>query len=100
MRLHKCTNILMALIFLTFFSTATLAQTIGYTVRSFGDQFLYRVDLTTGVATPVGPTGQRLESIAFSPSGALFGVNPATEQLVRINLATGAVTVVGSLGLD
>ncbi len=98
--LHKHTSILLALIVLAFFSPATLAQTIGYTVRSFGDQFLYRVNLTTGAATPVGATGQRLESIALSPTGVLFGINPATDQLVTINTATGAVTAVGPLGLD
>ena len=36
---------------------------------------LYRVDLTTATATPIGYTGQFLQGLAVSPLGVLFGTD-------------------------
>jgi IPTL-CTERM motif len=69
------------------------------------------VNTTTGVGT-TGPTlagapiGGSINSMSFSPTGVLFGVNsnnsgsPTTNFLVTINSATGAVTSIGALPGD
>lgn len=72
----------------------------GYAVRSDVDDHLYSIDLSTGVATDIGPVGYAdLEGLSFQPgTGVLFGVdNAGGEVLVTINTATGAGTTVGSL---
>ena len=47
------------------------------------------VVLETGVATAVGPTGfADIEALAFAADGTLFGIDDASDQLVRIELAT------------
>src|SRR5690349_4044030 len=74
---------------------------IAFTVQSDGDDQLYRIDLATGLATPVGFVGfADVEGIAFNPlTNVLYGVDDATQQLITINVNTGAGTAVGSLGL-
>lgn len=83
-----------------------LAAQIAYSVRSDGtdaqDDYLYRIDLATGVATPIGPTGfEDVESLAFnSDCATLFGVDDTTDRLLTCDTATGACTEVGNLGVD
>ena len=87
------------------FFTATLALTatafaspIGYSVRSDVDRKLYRLDMATGVATELGATGfSKIEALAINTAGEIYGVNPATAQLVKCSAATGACTAVGVL---
>lgn len=66
---------------------------------------LYRLDLATGQATPVG-TGigfNDVEGLAFAPDGTLYGVadgtagsgSASTDFLIRIDTATGTGTLVG-----
>ena len=78
------------------------AATIGYSVRSDGDDQLYRIDLTTGLATSIGLVGfPSVEALSFHPdTGVLYGVDDDLDQLLTIDLATGAGTAVGSLGVD
>lgn len=68
---------------------------------------LYRLDLATGRATPIG-TGigfNDVEGLAFAPDGTLYGVadgtagtgSATTDFLIRINTTTGAGTLVGVL---
>jgi hypothetical protein len=72
---------------------------IAYSVRSDGDDTLYRIDLGTGVATAVGPVGfGDVEGLTFGPDGTLYGVDDATEQLITIDLQTGDGTIVGPIG--
>ena len=63
---------------------------------------LYRLDLATGQATPVG-TGigfNDVEGLAFAPDGTLYGVadgtagsgSASTDFLIRIDTATGTGT--------
>jgi hypothetical protein len=82
------------------------AQT-AYAVRSDGstaatDDFLYAIDLATGVATPIGNTGfEDVESLAFNPGCTrLYGVDDVTDQLLTCDLDTGACTPVGRLGVN
>ena len=45
-----------------------LADPMGYSVRSDADDRLYRIDLSTGIATDIGATGLTdIEGLAFQP---------------------------------
>ena len=96
---------------------AALADPVGYAVGSGGDGFgasstLWRIDLATGAATLVGPTGYvDVEGLAFTPDGTLYAVADAgqdcagvcpggTDLLLRLDPATGAGSLVGPLGLS
>ena len=60
------------------------AGPIGYSVRSDVDRKLYRIDMATGVATDIGVTGfSKIEGLAISTTGEIYGVNPSTAQLVK-----------------
>lgn len=79
------------------------AAPIGYSVRSDVDNFLYRIDLATGAATPIGPIGldpdSDIEGLTFQPgTNVLFGYDELTDELVTFDLTTGAGTVVGFTG--
>ncbi|HYU32533.1 MAG TPA: hypothetical protein VEW48_10250 [Thermoanaerobaculia bacterium] len=81
------------------------AQT-GYSVRSDGndkqDDYLYSIDMRTGVATPIGPTGyEDVEGLAFDRKcETLFGVDDVTDRLLACDIATGGCKQVGNLGVD
>jgi hypothetical protein len=73
---------------------------------STGDDSLVTIDPATGNSADIGFIGgsmanaQRMDGIAFSPSGALFGVqNLAAPQLWSINATTAAASPIGFLGL-
>lgn len=75
-----------------------MAATIGYSVRSDVDRKLYRIDMSTGIATDLGATGfSKIEALAINTAGEIFGVNPASAQLVKCSTTTGACTAVGIL---
>ena len=85
------------------FSLSAQAEPIGY-VSTFSD--LYRVDLSTGVATRIGPIGfNDVDGLAISPDGVLYGVadltagsgSGLTDFLIRIDHSTGAGTLIGPL---
>lgn len=68
---------------------------------------LYRIDLATATATPIG-SGlgfNDVEALAFAPDGTLYGVadgtvgsgSGLTDFLIRINTSTGVGTLVGPL---
>lgn len=65
---------------------------------------LIKIDRTTGKGTLIGDERANTETaadITFTPDGALFGwLEDTTDDLVTINTATGAATVVGDSGLD
>jgi hypothetical protein len=73
-----------------------------YSIQSDGDDKLYRIDLQTGVSTPVGKTGyDGVESLSFDPGcKTLYGVDDVKDRLVTCDVATGACQSVGSLGVD
>jgi hypothetical protein len=85
-------------------AASAFALPIGYSVRSDGDDNLYKINLATGAATQLGPTGfPKIEGLAISAAGELFGVNPnlvaSSSQLVKCSTTTGACAAVGSLGV-
>jgi predicted small secreted protein len=84
---------------------ASHAVGVGYSIRSDGDQKLYRIDLKTGVTTPVGTAKssgfEGIEGLAFAPGcQTLYGVDDVKDRLVTCNRTTGACETVGSLGFD
>jgi len=72
------------------------ADQIGFAVDNTTN--LFSVDLTTATAAPIGPTGQFLQGLAFSPQGSLFGTD-FLGNLYSVSKTTGAATFIGSTGL-
>jgi Ca2+-binding RTX toxin-like protein len=73
---------------------------VAYSVQSDGDDQLYSIDLTTGVATAIGPTGfDDVEGLSFDANGVLYAVDDITDQLLTCSVTTGACQVVGPLGV-
>ena len=60
---------------------------------------LYSIDPATGAPTLIGATGlTNFAGLAVDPaSGTLYGVELSTSNLVTLNTATGAATVIGAL---
>lgn len=83
--------------------TALTASVIGYSV-DVGTQDFYEIDLTTGVATLIGPIPVGivdLEGLAFEPTtGVLYGVDDTTEKLFVVDPSDGMATEVGDLGVS
>ncbi|HMP03136.1 MAG TPA: hypothetical protein PKD86_00455 [Gemmatales bacterium] len=100
---------LLALALLLGSTVPASAQTLyGVTGAGGASSSLYTIDLTTGAATLVGPTGfSHVTGLAFDPTtgvlyghiSALFGSTPLT-QLITINPLTGVGTLVGHSGLQ
>jgi hypothetical protein len=61
-------------------------------------QSLVTLDLETGNASLMGDLRFPGSDIAFNKAGILFTLLPATSQLGLVNLTTGAVTPIGSVG--
>jgi hypothetical protein len=85
----------------TFLCAVAASAQIGYGVDSDSDaDNLYLIDLSTGVASVIGPTGRGdIEGLAFS-GGVLYGVDDADNSLVGCNIATGACSFIGGLGVS
>ncbi|HBL27572.1 MAG TPA: hypothetical protein DD490_12110, partial [Acidobacteria bacterium] len=64
--------------------------------------YLYSIDLATGLATPIGPTGfEDVEGLAFDRRcETLYAVDDVTDRLLTCDVETGACTQVGQLGVD
>lgn len=83
-----------------------LAAQTGYSVRSDGndstDDVLFSIDMRTGVATPVGPTGfEDVEGLTFDRNCEhLYAVDDVTDRLLICDTGTGACQQVGNLGVD
>jgi hypothetical protein len=67
-----------------------------------GTSLLWTIDTATAVTTLVGPISNSIAiiDIAFNSLGQLYGVDIATDALVAIDKATGAGSVVGSIGFN
>ena len=79
-------------------AVAAYASPTGYSVRSDVDRKLYSINMATGVATELGVTGfSKIEALAINAAGEIYGVNPATAQLVKCSATTGACAAVGVL---
>src|SRR5215210_2626542 len=94
----------LVLFFLTLTAALPVAAGTGYSVQSDGNQKLYRIDLATGVATPVSnsATGfEGIEGLAFGPGcKILYGVDDVKDRLVTCDIKTGSCASVGTLGVD
>lgn len=93
----------LVLLLLTLTAALPAAAGTGYSVQSDGNQKLYRIDLATGVATPIGNgTGfEGIEGLAFGPRcETLYGVDDVKDRLVTCDIQTGSCASVGSLGVD
>lgn len=90
------------LLALTFAAPSSAAVGTAYSVQSDGSQKLFKIDLETGVATPLGVTGfEGIEGLAFEPGcQKLYGVDDVKDRLVTCDVKTGACETVGSLGVD
>ncbi len=66
---------------------------------SIVDNWLYTIDIDTGIVTQVGSTtvDDYFMGIAFDNDGALFGINLADHTLCEIDPVTCAVTYIGDL---
>ncbi|HYG61677.1 MAG TPA: DUF4394 domain-containing protein [Thermoanaerobaculia bacterium] len=76
---------------------------MGYSVQSDSNtDVLYAINLATGAAAPLGPTGfGDVESLAFNPDcSTLYAVDDVKDRLITCSTATGACTAVGALGVD
>jgi len=83
-------------------ASVAMAAPVGYSVNSDAPEgdTLHRIDLETGVATPIGtkvrssenqPVRSDTEGLAFSTNGQLWGVDELTRTLFVINKTTGLV---------
>lgn len=63
---------------------------------------LYTVDLGTGAVTVIGEitNAPAIIDIAINANGEMFGVDIVNDNLIKIDPATGAGTVVGSVGTN
>ncbi|MCG8466421.1 MAG: hypothetical protein MI750_16455 [Xanthomonadales bacterium] len=84
-------------------SGLALAQPYGYAVNSDGFRVpdeqidnLYRINLSTGEAEPIGATGYLdIEGLSFSAEGTLMGADDESNSLLEIDLFSGAGRAVG-----
>jgi DNA-binding beta-propeller fold protein YncE len=63
---------------------------------------VFTINPATAATAVIGSHGLQIPDIAFAPSGVLYGWNElsSADQLVRIDLGTGAATTVGSCGVS
>ena len=62
---------------------------------------MLHMDACSGTTTVIGSTGVgNMCGIAFGPGGILYGLDSTNDQLVEIDISTGAGTVIGSLGFE
>jgi hypothetical protein len=59
---------------------------------------LYRIDLKTGITERVGDTGfENVFAMAWSPAGELFATSGSPDRLLRLDLASGRATSLGTI---
>src|SRR5579884_861881 len=96
--------------FMRMFRAGMLSISFGvFAVCAHADQFAYvvtgaqqfgSVDLTTGAFHEIGPgTPEPDANLVPAPNGNLYSLATLSGDLVRINPATGATTVIGPTGL-
>ena len=64
-----------------------------------GGEDLYTIDINTGALSLIGPTGEDLQSLAFSADGTLYGWG-LTYGLATIDVSTGAATPIDASSLS
>jgi hypothetical protein len=93
---------LVALLMGAFLATTLSAAPIGYSVSSNGNDHLYRIDLTTGVATDLGALSFTDAEGVEIVNGTIFGIGGTTNEFWDLSLPPGSlIGVTGSRnGLD
>ena len=73
----------------------------GQASPSPSESTIYRLDLATGATTELATIPNlELQDMSINCQGQMYGIDQLGNRLVRIDTATGAVTPVGSLGVD
>lgn len=92
----------MTLVGATGLSPATRALTLGPTGTLYGANAgnLITIDTATGAGTVVGPFGccSTVDDMAFDAGGNLWLISGSPSSLYSVNVASGAATLVGSVG--
>ena len=61
---------------------------------------LTHIDTDTLTATPIGFSGYfSVSGLEFGPNGQLYGISPDTDELLSIDITTGAATVIGPFNI-
>ena len=83
-------------------ATGTISGTLYASSANVSISYLYTVDMDTGTATEVGEitNAPAIIDIAINTDGEMYGVDIVNDVLVQIDPATGAGTVIGSIGFD
>jgi hypothetical protein len=83
-------------------ATGTADGTLYASSTNDAQSYLYTVNTTSGTATAIGQitNAPAIIDIAINADGEMYGVDVTTDMLVQINPATGAGTVIGSIGFD
>jgi PEP-CTERM motif len=78
----------------------TTGKLYGNTTTGFGgDDQLYLIDPTSGVATLLGAIGFRdVYALGFTQGGELLGISNSTEQLLSLSVLSGLGTAIGATG--
>lgn len=87
------------------FAGGVSAQPFGYAVNSDGFEVpedeidnLYQINLSTGEAIRIGPTGfLDVEGLSFSSSGVLMGADDESNSLLMVDIRSGNAEAVGGL---
>ncbi len=83
-------------------ATGTAEGTLYASSTDDAHSYLYTVDIGSGTATVIGEITNAtiIIDIAINADGQMYGVDIFADNLVRIDPATGAGTVIGSIGFD
>ncbi len=70
-------------------------------VQDHVNLMIHQIDACAGTLTSIGATGVgNMCGISFGPGGVLYGMDTTNDNLVQIDVGSGAGTVIGPLGLD
>ncbi|MGE5235858.1 MAG: choice-of-anchor J domain-containing protein, partial [Acidobacteriota bacterium] len=82
--------------------TSTVDGTLYASGTTCGSSTLYTVDPGTGTVTPVGPITNApcMIDISANAAGEIYGVDIVNDNLVKVDPATGAGTIIGPTGIN
>jgi hypothetical protein len=75
-------------------ASSPLTGTLYAVTGQIGQKLLITLSPSTGNAAVIGPVPRSVVGLTFDASGALWAIDGAREELIRIDLATGEVTLV------
>lgn len=81
--------------------TAGVSGQIGYSIQSNGNDHLYEIDLTTGIATDMGQINfGDSEGMTFGPGGFLYGIGGSVDEFWNISTNTMIGATGARKGID